>query len=140
VGPAHGMSQMMSRTYALLPAAALVFLYGCSTAKPPTAILSNAELGIRAADEAKAEQLAPVDLKNARDKLARAKQAMAAERYDDARRLAESAQVDAELAEAKAEAEVVRRAADQVLRKADLPPTEAERESRTPLAPPPEKE
>jgi Domain of unknown function (DUF4398) len=136
------MMPMISRL--LPPAAAFFFLCGCSGAKPPTALLSNAELGVRAADEAKANQLAPVDFKNAQDKLARAKQAMAAERYEEARRLAESAQVDAELAQAKADAEVMRRAADQVLRKGDpkgdLPPTEAERESRRPLNSPPEKE
>jgi hypothetical protein len=59
---------------------------------------------------------------------------MAADKYTEARRLAQSAQVDAELAEAKAETTVMRRAADQILRGADKPATEAERESRKPLA------
>ena len=81
-----------------------------------------------------------MDYKNARDKLAKAKLAMAAERYEEARRLAESAQVDAELAEAKAEAEIVRRAADQLWKKSEVPATKAERESREPLTPGAEKE
>jgi Skp family chaperone for outer membrane proteins len=114
--------------------AALIAISSCSTARPPTDILANAELGLRAADEARADELAPVDLKNAREKLARAKQAMAAEKYNEARRFAESAQVDAELAEAKAEAEIMRRAADQALRKGDAPATKAELESREPLS------
>ncbi len=120
--------------------AALIIFSGCSMTKPPTDSLARAELGARAADEAKAEELAPVDYKNARDKLAKAKLAMAAGRYDEARRLAEGAQVDAELAEAKAEAEVVRRAADQLWKKSEVPPTRAELESRTPVTPGAEKE
>jgi len=126
--------------YVSLAFVALIFFASCSTARPPTAILRNAELEVRAADEAKADELAPADLKNARDKLARAKQAMAAERYDDARRLAESAQVDAELAGAKADARVMRQAADRILKKGDAPPSDAESESRKPLSPSPKME
>src|SRR6185436_20610269 len=90
----HSNRQTQAAWYASLAFVGLIFFAGCNTARAPTAILRNAELEVRAADEAKADELAPTDLKNARDKLARAKQAMAAERYDDARRLAESAQVD----------------------------------------------
>ncbi|MGE5215623.1 MAG: DUF4398 domain-containing protein [Chloroflexota bacterium] len=114
--------------------AALIAFAGCSTARPPTDILANAELGLRAADEARADEFAPADLKNAREKIARAKQAMATENYIEARRFAESAQVDAELAEAKAEAEIMRRAAGQVPHKGDTPPTKAELESRKSLS------
>lgn len=116
--------------------AVLLVVCGCTTTQPPNDILANAELRVRAASEAHADRLAPVDLRNARDKLARAEQALASEKYDQARRLAESAQVDAELAEAKAEAEVMRSAADQILRKGDAPPTKAELESRSLLPQP----
>ena len=81
-----------------------------------------------------------MNLNIAVEKLAKAKQAMAAKRYDDARRLAQSAQVDAELAEAKAEAEIVRRAADDVQRRVDALQTHAERESRKPLTTAPKQE
>ena len=101
--------------------------------KPPTNRVTQADLAIRAAVEAKATDFAPVELQSARDKLTQARRMMTAEKYTEARRLAESAQVDAELAEAKAETAVMRRAADQILRR-DTPPTEAERESRKPLA------
>ena len=104
----------------------IVALYGCSMSKPPTDTLAKAELAVRSARDARA--------------LERAKQAMAAKRYDDARRLAESAQVDAELAEAKSEAEIVRRAADDLQRRADALQTEAERESRKPLTTVPNQE
>ena len=110
--------------------AALIAASSCSTARPPSDLLANAELALRSANEARADELAPVDFKNAREKLAQAQQAMAADKYNEARRFAESAQVDAELAEAKAETEVMRRAADQVLRKGYAPPTKAELQSR----------
>lgn len=115
-------------------------LSGCSTSKPPTDTLAKAELSVRAARDARADELAPMDLKIAREKLEKAKQAMAARRYDDARRLAESAQVDAELAEAKSEAEIVRRAADDLHRRVSALQTEAERESRMPLTTVPHQE
>jgi uncharacterized protein DUF4398 len=122
--------------------AATIFCFGCSSAEfpfgrnstPPTSRLSQAELSVRAAEEAKAADLAPLDLQSAREKLTRARQALSANKYEDARRLAESAQVDAQLAEAKADAAIMRRAADQILRRADAPPSRAELESRKPLA------
>ena len=119
---------------------AISTFYGCSTTKPPTDTLAISELGVRAAREAGANELAPVDMKRAAEKLERAKQAMAADRYDEARRLAESAQVEAELAEAKAEAEIVRRAADDLQRRVDALQTETERDSRKPLTTRAEKE
>ena len=85
---------------------ALMMLSGCSTSKPPTGTLAEAEWGVRAAGEAKANDFALLDLNNARAKLEKAKLAMAAGNYDDARRFAESARVDAELAQAKAEAAI----------------------------------
>src|SRR6266545_2045454 len=85
---------------------------GCSTANPPTEILSRAEMDLRAASEARADEFAPMDLQSAREKIEGSKKAIAAKRYEDGRRLAESAQVEAELATAKAEAELTRRAAD----------------------------
>jgi multidrug efflux pump subunit AcrA (membrane-fusion protein) len=100
---------------------------GCSSAKPPNGILSQAELDVRAASEARADELAPMDLQSARDKLEASRQAMAAKKYDDARRLAETAQVEAELATAKAEAEITRRTADDLRRRLDPLRPESER-------------
>jgi uncharacterized protein DUF4398 len=100
---------------------------GCSSAKPPIGILSQAELDVRAASEARADELAPMDLQSAREKLEASKQAMAAKKYDDARRLAETAQVEAELAAAKGESEITRRAADDLRRRLDPLRPESER-------------
>ncbi len=111
----------------------LTFLYACSTANPPTDALAQAEFDVRAAHDARAEELAPLNLRSATEKLDRAKEAMANKRYDDARRLAEDAQVDAELAQAQAEANAIRRVIDGLNAKGDAPPTKAEIESREPL-------
>jgi hypothetical protein len=61
------------------------------------------------------------------------KRAMEDKRYEDARRLAESAQVDAEVAEAQAEARIMRQAADRLAGRTDMPPTEAGVDLRQPL-------
>ena len=84
-------------------------------------------MDLRAASEARADEFAPMDLQSAREKFEGSKKAMAAKRYEDARRLAESAQVEAELATAKAEAELTRRAADDLRRRLDTLRWETER-------------
>ena len=87
--------------------------------KPPTDVLSQAELTLRTAVEARADELAPMDLQRAREKLEASKKAIANGKYDEARRLAEVAQVEAELAEAKADAEITRLAADALRQRGD---------------------
>jgi hypothetical protein len=69
------------------------------------------------------------------EKLEGSKQAMAAKKYDDARRLAETAQVEAELAAAKAEAEITRRTADDLRRRLDPFRSESERATGLPSSP-----
>lgn len=75
---------------------------GCGT-PPPTEKVEVAEAAVRQADTRGASEDAALELRMARDKLARAQTAMEDERYVDARRLAEQAQVDALLAEAKSQ-------------------------------------
>jgi hypothetical protein len=102
---------------------------GCSAGKPPTETLSKAELDLRAANEARADEYAPMELQSAREKFEASKKAMAAKKYEEARRLAEIAQVEAELAAAKAEAELTRRAAEDLRRRIDSLRAESERSS-----------
>jgi hypothetical protein len=113
---------------------AIITLTGCSTARAPTDALTRADLRIRLAREAGADEASSLDLRRAAEKIEKARGAMSAGRQDEARRLAESAQVDAELAEVKAEAEVLRRAADHLRRRVDAEQSDAERESRKPLS------
>jgi hypothetical protein len=94
---------------------------GCGmVAERPTETLAKAELGLRSATEAKAGEFAPLDLQGAREKIDQSKRALASERYEEARRLAERAQVEAELAEARAEAEIMRHAVEELRKSAAL--------------------
>jgi hypothetical protein len=114
-----------SFSYVIFSAAFLSF--GCSilplnserTAMPTVGAFSKAELSLRTAAEARADELAPMDLQRAKEKLDQARIAMAAGRDTEARRLAEAADVEAELAQAKAEAEITRLAADQLRLRGD---------------------
>jgi len=111
----------------LIFSAAFLF-FGCSflptdwarPAMPTDGAFSKAELSLRTAAEARADELAPMDLQRAKEKLENARRAMAAGRNTEARRLAEAADVEAELAQAKAEAEIMRLAADYIRRRGDV--------------------
>jgi multidrug efflux pump subunit AcrA (membrane-fusion protein) len=102
-------------------------IFGCTillfnpgrTETPPVEAFSKAELSLRTAAEARADELAPMDLQRAKEKLEQARRAMAARKNDEARRLAEAAEVEAELAQARAEAEIIRLAADQLRLRGD---------------------
>jgi multidrug efflux pump subunit AcrA (membrane-fusion protein) len=102
-------------------------IFGCGmlpfnpgrTEMPPVEAFSRAELSLRTASEARADELAPMDLQRAKEKLEQARRALAARKNDDARRLAEAAEVEAELAQARAEAEIIRLAADQLRLRSD---------------------
>jgi hypothetical protein len=113
--------------YYVIFSAAFLF-FGCSilplnserTAMPAVGAVSKAELSLRTAAEARADEFAPIDLQRAKEKLDQARKSMAAGRNTEARRLAEAADVEAELAEAKAEAEIMRLAADYMRRRGDV--------------------
>ena len=126
----HSTKSTHRARHASLAVVALIIFYGCNAGSRPTAaILRNAELEIGAADDAHAAEFAAVDLKNARDKLARAQQALAASRYEDARRLAERAQVDAELGASQGRSPAdAPNGQTEVLKRSDVPSTKAESE------------
>jgi len=90
-----------TRVLRLAPLVAVVALLGaCATTPPPTAQIAVSRAAVeRAGGSAAAE--APIELAAARDKLARANQAVAAKDYPLARQLAEQAEADATLAEAQ---------------------------------------
>lgn len=86
-------------------AVAAVLLLASCAGEPPRESVSKAELAVNQATESKAPQIAPLDLRKARDHLNDAKQAMQDKDYQKARRLAENAEVEAELAQAKTDAQ-----------------------------------
>lgn len=95
------------RSTLLVPAAfaATLALGACATqGKPPVADLAVARSSVSQAEAAGAAQLAPVELLNARNKLASAEAAMRDERYNEARVFTDEAAADADVAERKARA------------------------------------
>ncbi len=79
-------------------------IMGCSGETPPIDALSTAGMAVNRALDAKAAELAPLDLRLAREKLDLAKVDMDKEDYVHARRLAEEARADARVAEARSKA------------------------------------
>lgn len=74
---------------------------GCGgTSERPTQDLARAEAGIEQAEQGGAGQYGALELQSARDKLERARAAVAAEEMRTAERLAEQAALDADLAAA----------------------------------------
>jgi HSP20 family protein len=100
------------------PAGAVVLLAlftasGCATV-PPDEALARADAAIEAAENAGAAVYAPLPLRKAKDELKAAQLAMEDERYIEARRGAEKAEVEAQLAAAETRRERSREAAEEL--------------------------
>lgn len=97
---------MRSSTSGWLTAAvAAAALAGCASTdvSPPKAEFARAELAIKQAVAADATEYAPLHLREARQKLEQAREALHDENFTIAGRLADEAQVSAELAMAEAQ-------------------------------------
>ena len=105
------LKQWMGTTFTL---GAALAVSGCAGTPPPVDDISTAEMALNRALEAEAEQHSPLPLRVAREKLDSAKQAMNDGEYEQARRLAEQAQVEAQLAEAQARSQVARKQAQEI--------------------------
>lgn len=128
------MRQVTSVLFAVLLVALLA---ACRTPEGPALAVSEAENAVERVMVGEATEHAPLELRLAREKLDEAREALAAEQYDDARRLAEKAIVDARLAEVKAEAATARATADDLQQGVETIRSEAERAPAT--APPMER-
>lgn len=102
------------RRGALRCATVAVLLGGCASQPMPTDQLAVAEQAVRDAERAGAVELAPVEMRSARDKLGAAQRAVDAKQAQTSTQLAEQAQVDAQLAEATARAQKAGRAVDEL--------------------------
>jgi len=108
----RGTSTKAVRWVAAVGLAAL--MGACASTPPPTAQMAVSAAAVAHAAGAGSAELAPVEMKSARDKLDRAKVAMTAKDYELAKSLAQEAQIDAQLAEAKAHSLNATKAADEV--------------------------
>jgi len=106
---------------------ALLALGGCASVPRPEGELSAADLAFRKAEQADAAHHAPLEMREARDQLERARLAAQDERYLEARRLAETAEVDAQLAESKARAARARTAEQEIRQDIESLRAEAQR-------------
>ncbi len=97
-----------------LLAGSALLLGACASTPPPTAQVAVSTAAVANAVGSGAPELAPAEMKIARDKLERANAAMSAKDYDSALLLAQQAQVDAQVAQAKAQATKARKAAETV--------------------------
>jgi hypothetical protein len=94
--------------------ATLVLMAGCASTPPPIVQMAVARAAVSDANKAGANELAPVQLQSAKDKMSAAETAMAKKNYALATDLAEQAEVDAKLASATARSVKARKAADAV--------------------------
>jgi Domain of unknown function (DUF4398) len=99
---------------AMIGAGMALGLAACASGPAPEAEMARADLAVSEAEEADAATHAPGPYVLARDKLARAHEAVADGDNLEARRLAEQAAVDAELGEAQARSEVARQNAEEL--------------------------
>lgn len=106
----------MTITPNCIAAAALgALLSACATQGPqPTEELTRARTLIEQADKSGAQRYAAADLQRAHDELNNADRSNSDRKYDDARRYAQSAEVDADVAAARASAAQAQRAAREV--------------------------
>lgn len=93
---------------------AALLLGGCVQDIPPYEELTRSSYVIKEAEEDGARELAPLELRNAQKALDKAKAALTAENYDDARYYAHLAELEAENAKAKTDSIKSQKAADEL--------------------------
>jgi hypothetical protein len=104
----HSTHSPPIRIVALLALAAIAT--GCASTPLPTDRIALAERAVQDAERAGAVELAPVEMRNAREKLTAAQKAATERKAEEMARFSEQAEIDAQLAEATARAEKSARA------------------------------
>lgn len=108
-------TQRISLTRTLTTLTLATLLAACAGPGPkPNSELQSAESAIKQAEAADARRFEPVLLNEAKNKVADARGLMDKERYKEARRLLEQAEVDAQLAGARSETEKAQQAVAEI--------------------------
>lgn len=96
--------------FRLIPAGLMIVLLigACATTPPDPSILDNARKAIEQAEAAEAEKYSPLELRFARERVSAARIALEDEREEDARRLADQAEIEAQLALSRTRAALAR--------------------------------
>lgn len=108
----------MRRSWVSLVGAALL-VAACASVPEPKGEVAKASLALDNAEAVNAAQFDPLDARLAREKLEKAKLAMREENYQEARRLAETAEVDAMVAEATARSTRAQQATQELRQQVD---------------------
>ncbi len=111
---------------------ALLLVAAYAAKPPPSEALRAAEQAISSAERADAGQYAPVELADARTRLASANDAVKEKEMEMAQRLAEQARADAELASARSEAAKAVKVNEEMKRGNDALVEETQRNSGAP--------
>jgi len=111
-------------------AAAAIFMAGCASVPAPTEQMAASRAEVNNASSAGGNEFAPLQMKSAMEKMAGAEQAITDKKYDQARQLAEQAQVDAQLAEAMARSAKAQKAADELQEASRVLREELDRKSK----------
>ena len=124
------LRRFMSSTTAVFVFACV---YGCATEKSkPTQELTKARTVIGQADKGNAQRYAAADLQRAHDELSSAENAANNRKYDEARRMAEKAEVDADLATARGNSGEAQRAAQEIHQSIETLKQESSRSTENP--------
>lgn len=109
---------------------AAILIAGCASTPAPVEQMAVSRAAVINASSAGADELAPLQLKSAKEKMDAAERAMTEKDYVRARQLAEQAQVDAQLAAAAARSAKAKKAADAVQEDARILRQELERKTQ----------
>jgi Domain of unknown function (DUF4398) len=117
-----------------------VLAAACASVPPPTEQMAVSQAAVANAVSAGGPEFAAAEMRSARDKLERANAAMLSKDYDNARTLAQQAQVDAQLAASKARSSKAQKAASELAQDSRVLQEELDRKARPqtmPVAPTP---
>ena len=103
----------------ILITAMLLALAACTSIRPGPDAFISAEQAIVAAEEAGGDELAPVEMRFAREKLASANKGMEKQKYEVAMYLVEQSEINSELAIEKSRAAKSRRQVNELRKSTD---------------------
>lgn len=109
---------------------ASILMAGCASTPAPVEQMAISRAAVSNANNTENNELAPLQLKSAKEKMEAAERAIVAKDYVHARQLAEEAQVDAQLAAAMARSAKAKKAADALQEDSSVLRQEIDRQSK----------
>ena len=123
-----GTNQLLRRIG--ISVAAAILMAGCASTPAPLEQMAISRAAVSNANNTENNELAPLQLKSAKEKMEAAERAMVAKDYVLARQLAEEAQLDAQLAGTMARSAKAKKAADALQEDSSVLRQEIDRKSK----------